>query len=187
MNDQTSVRKPLDLDAILARVAAATDGPWRWHDRSDPYCDATELISESVHDMEDDGEGGSRIYYPAPILTEPTLRTTLGAHRDPDAQFIAHAREDMPALVAELRECRTQRDENLANVRRLDDLRIAETARLQRELDAARAADARLTALAERSYFGSRPGSKERALAEAVVRILNEAAGTDQATAGEGV
>lgn len=30
-----------------------------------------------------------------------------------------------------------QRDENLANVRRIDDLRIADTARLQRELDAA--------------------------------------------------
>jgi hypothetical protein len=41
--------------------------------------------------------------------------------------------------AAELRECRAQRDENLANVRRIDDLRIAETARLQRELDAARA------------------------------------------------
>jgi len=40
-------------------------------------------------------------------------------------------------LVAELRRCRTQRDENLANVRRIDDLRIADTAWLQRELDAA--------------------------------------------------
>jgi hypothetical protein len=53
-------------------------------------------------------------------------------------------------------------------------------------LDAAREADARLSVLAERSYFGSRPGSKERALAEAIVRILNEAAGTDRAQAGEG-
>jgi hypothetical protein len=49
--------------------------------------------------------------------------------------LVAQARH----AAAELRECRTQRDENLANVRRIDDLRIAETARLQRELDEAKA------------------------------------------------
>jgi hypothetical protein len=56
-----------------------------------------------------------------------------------NAEFFAASRSLLPRLVAELRDCRTQRDENLANVRRIDDLRIAETARLQRELDAAKA------------------------------------------------
>jgi hypothetical protein len=58
--------------------------------------------------------------------------------------------------------------------------------RLVAEVGAARAADARLSALAERSYFGSRRGSKERAFAEAVVRILNEAAGVDRVEIEEG-
>jgi hypothetical protein len=52
-------------------------------------------------------------------------------------EAIAKAPALLAQVVAELRECRTQRDENLANVRRIDDLRIAETARLNGALDAA--------------------------------------------------
>ncbi|GAA4681242.1 hypothetical protein [Phytohabitans rumicis] len=63
----------LDLDAIRARLAAATAGPWRahpdglvWADRpGDPVSGSTEVE---------------------------------------DAEFIAHARTDVPALLAELDE-----------------------------------------------------------------------------------
>jgi hypothetical protein len=58
--------------------------------------------------------------------------------RDSDL-IIASALKCGHEAAVELRECRRQRDENLANVRRIDDLRIADTARLQRELDAAKA------------------------------------------------
>jgi hypothetical protein len=58
-------------------------------------------------------------------------------------RYSKHARSGLVAhtrrAAAELRECRQQRDGNLANVRRIDDLRIAETAQLQQELDAAQA------------------------------------------------
>jgi hypothetical protein len=65
----------LDLDAIEARSAAATDGPW-WTD----------------------GVGASRVY--ASGLDD--WITVAGDLETPDAEFIAHARTDMPALVAEV-------------------------------------------------------------------------------------
>jgi hypothetical protein len=162
-------RKPVDLDEVRKLCDAATPGP----------LEAIALGSEGYAIRPKIGDLRQR------------ARVAMCGYRAweedrANAEFFAAARTLLPQMADELEECRTQRDENLANVRRIDDLRITETARLQRDLDAAREADARLSVLAERSYFGSRPGSKERALAEAIVRILNEAAGTDRAQAGEG-
>jgi len=70
-------------------------------------------------------------------VREVPYRSDVADVTHPDARFVARSRELLPRVVAELGEYRTQRDENLANIRRIDDLRIAETARLQRELDTA--------------------------------------------------
>lgn len=91
----------LDLDAIEQRAKAATPGPWGVEhgircaalDRTD-YDTVTAPLPPFVF-----GEGVAR------------------AHRNTDTEFIAHAREDVPALVAEVRRLhveverlRTERD-----------------------------------------------------------------------------
>lgn len=81
-----------DLDAIRARVEAATPGPWfawsrgvGWLIGLDP--DANQCIP-----------GG--------------FRTDIA--READAEFIAHARTDVPALLAEVEQLRAQWDAVLA-------------------------------------------------------------------------
>lgn len=71
-----------ELTAILARADAATPGPWAWADEPEVGC-SLRLAHLTLH-WESDGEPGA----------------------DDDAAFIAHAREDVPRLVAELRRTR---------------------------------------------------------------------------------
>lgn len=78
----------IDLDAIEARANAATDGPW-WH-----YGDGF----REIHGPQNDEEDGW-----APQVAVAGDDGTL-----PDAEFIAHARTDIPALVAEVRRLRAQ-------------------------------------------------------------------------------
>jgi hypothetical protein len=68
----------IDVDAIRQRAENATPGPWRWSDKADA------LIAE--------GESFETIFNLR--LVTPTSRA--------DAEFIAHAREDIPALLAEV-------------------------------------------------------------------------------------
>jgi hypothetical protein len=69
----------LDLDAIEARAAAATDGPWEVHP------DDADLVWLP-------GRG----YFLCEMLTAA----------ETNGSFIAHARTDVPALVAEVRRLR---------------------------------------------------------------------------------
>jgi hypothetical protein len=71
----------VDLDAITARANAATPEPW--------------LIDPS--------EQGFITKTGQPFITAPYHELDI---RDDDAEFIAHAREDVPALVAAVREAR---------------------------------------------------------------------------------
>jgi hypothetical protein len=73
-----TVADALDLDAITARADAATEGPWNLY-RDGILCG----VADST-----DG-----------FICEPPMRWT-------DAAFVAHAREDLPALVAEVRRLR---------------------------------------------------------------------------------
>lgn len=82
---------PIDLDAIEARANAATAGPWEAPDQ---------LLIPCVRGVSDHGN---------------TIRVCqFGWNNSPDAKrrdannavFIAHAREDVPALVAEVRRLR---------------------------------------------------------------------------------
>lgn len=86
----------LDLDAIKARVEAATPGPWKadggevsqhWS-RPEPW---QEVVSTEVSCMSYCYGGTAR-----------------GVERDADAEFIAHARTDVPALVAEVERLRAR-------------------------------------------------------------------------------
>jgi len=76
----------IDLDAIKKRCEAATKGPWIARHRCF-LCSNT-----------DDEHAGLGLDIDG--LPTPMLRGML--QRGADAQFIAHAREDIPALVAEI-------------------------------------------------------------------------------------
>ena len=70
----------LDLAAIRQRVEKATDGPWNTgfdYEKNDPIV-------------------------LAPGYIEHTIDYTLTEHGKADAEFIAHAREDIPALLDEI-------------------------------------------------------------------------------------
>ena len=79
-----------DLEAIKARAAAATEGPWEW----------------------DDPTIGQHWSRPKPWATVVDDEVNCGGYcyggssspikSDADGRFIAHAREDIPALVAEI-------------------------------------------------------------------------------------
>lgn len=96
-----------DLDAITARAEAATEGPW-YHSPGRSGGDGqfaflgksagfvqTRAVIEPTGVRHDPDQFGS------PCIAEPL--------RDADADFIAYAREDVPALVAEVRELRAWR------------------------------------------------------------------------------
>ena len=71
-----------DLDAIQARVDAAQPGPWTLHGTSTLY-----MNGHAAFFLRRDGKPGQ-------ILTLSGFPA--------DAEFIAHAREDVPALLAEV-------------------------------------------------------------------------------------
>ena len=102
---------------IRERVERATPGPWRlgW-----PVCVCT---LEHAHDGTScdyritewfDGhvDGYSPVYVDAPFGAPPVeiADNEKGGLRTPDADFIAHAREDVPWLLARLDEARRERD-----------------------------------------------------------------------------
>jgi len=85
----------LDLDAIQARADAATDGPWTLHRTSTLY-----INGHTGYYLRRDDQPG-QIF---PLTCLPG-----------DAEFIAHARQDVPDLVAEIRRLRAE----LADVRKV--------------------------------------------------------------------
>ena len=89
-NDRSIDAASLDLEAIKARAAAATEGPWEWDNPTiGQHWSRPEPWATVVDDEVNCGGycyGGSS----SPIKS------------DADGQFIAHAREDVPALVAEV-------------------------------------------------------------------------------------
>jgi hypothetical protein len=78
----------LDLDAIEARASSATPGPWEARQNAP-------TMSGAVWNLRVAGEPGVKA-----MVTEYQ-------HGSANADFIAHAREDVPALVAEVRRLRS--------------------------------------------------------------------------------
>ncbi|OZE04353.1 hypothetical protein CH249_25815 [Rhodococcus sp. 05-2255-3B1] len=92
----------VELAAIEARAKAASRGPWAvWHD-----------LDHQGFRTVGDAESYAKIL--ANGITEEA-EPTAHVYIDEDAEFIAHAREDVPALLAVLRE----RDNTIARVRAL--------------------------------------------------------------------
>jgi hypothetical protein len=85
------------LDEIEARANAATDGPWAARHRA-----GLDWLSQSPHVDNDGHEPGSSVGLADAV--DP-LWGSLWPSRNAtaDAEFIAHARTDVPALVAALR------------------------------------------------------------------------------------
>ncbi len=84
---------PCDLDAIEARAAAATPGPW---ERTGNW-----WVSQA-------GQQWSNGFIAH--INGPRTSGLSASHHDPaaDFAFIAHARTDVPAMAAELRELRAE-------------------------------------------------------------------------------
>lgn len=94
----------LDLDAVEARADAATDGPWFWRNaqgRSGAIYlqGARTRIVMAFKRM---GMNGAQPMFPGldGLLYESA---DVNINQFPDAEFIAHARTDVPALVALVR------------------------------------------------------------------------------------
>ena len=93
-----------DLDAIKARAEAATPGPWR----QEPDTFAGRVWVQRC--------AGGRWFNSKQADCEPLFAVRGGdayKQREADAGFIAHARTDVPELVAEVERLR----EELAGVR----------------------------------------------------------------------
>jgi hypothetical protein len=80
----------LDIDAIRARVEAATDGPWRFSNTTDTRGRKGEFRAPSPHN--------------GFMLVGPWTNNA-------DAEFIAHARTDLPAALDEITRLRAALDE----------------------------------------------------------------------------
>ena len=119
----------IDLDAIKARLAAATPGPWR-------------------HGPETDAKVGNVVDF-GPPPTAPFAVLYCADTRDAraqrlhDADLIAHAPTDIAALIAEVEALRS---ESLTMRQWAEEAAAAENANAQ-ELREARAEVARLRAL----------------------------------------
>lgn len=98
--------EPLDLEAIKKRAESATPGPWEWEPPSeDPY----PMYDESLIGPVLDGEK-----FPVQVLSGWGYDAS-GTNCEPqDREFIAHARTDVPALVAEVERLRA-REHNLVH------------------------------------------------------------------------
>ena len=81
------------LNEIEARANAATEGPWEWEGKSD------EMWPQGENSLM--ATGGAEPEYVLMAWGYDAYGIT--AECDADAEFIAHARTDVPALVAALR------------------------------------------------------------------------------------
>lgn len=134
----------LDFDAIRARLAAATPGPWEAH--CDDDMDDPTIVAPSLRDPHED-----RPRYVAQTAYDNLSRTTLNSAAD--AAFIAHARTDIPLLLAALDEARA---EVVAQATRIEDCPACSEAALlirataaESARDAAEGAIERVLALAD--------------------------------------
>lgn len=118
----------LDLEEIKARCAAATPGPWEWggHYKFAGGIDLRARISNTPIVMafrRAGNRGGEPCFWKRDPQKDPALHGEYQPARDitvrevpyrddvirldnADAEFIAHARTDVPALVAEVERLR---------------------------------------------------------------------------------
>ncbi|ANA85295.1 hypothetical protein BH769_gp92 [Gordonia phage BritBrat] len=109
----------LDLDAIEARAKAATPGPWEFHDEDSPR--NPWVTRKIVRDNEP--------YHELNILKVRMARHARNECCWPptstDAEFIAHARTDVPALVSRVRELEDAIEQAMEECRKTGDYNAA--------------------------------------------------------------
>jgi len=115
-----------ELKAIEAREEEATPGPWGY-DPAHGECENTETcpngLERDKRGSADECEDCDHWYLEdSASLSGPTY---LGDHGDEgfrtkDAEFIAHSRQDVPALIAEVKRLERERDAAIADLREAD-------------------------------------------------------------------
>ena len=116
------------LDEIEARANAATEGPWevgdRYHCQSADKCDCRQGYGPLIDTYQHPAWGTMHVHRSdEPWWDEGVLYRTAGGPpgdvgRDiapADAEFIAHARQDVPALVAVARYALSQHSKDEAH------------------------------------------------------------------------
>lgn len=91
-----------DLDAIRERAEAATEGPWsaaNEHGLLGPEAQPAWCVSQMR-------PGWESMSPTKGYVTDIAETFSDDPDRDPDAEFIAHARTDVPALIAEVERLR---------------------------------------------------------------------------------
>jgi hypothetical protein len=90
-----------DLKAIQARADAATPGPWYYiHDDDAMFMNCYAVATDADADPSDPGHEAQFV---AGCLVQSEVRIVPPALWHENTTFIAHARSDVPALLAEVR------------------------------------------------------------------------------------
>lgn len=102
MNEQ----KPVDLEAIRVRANAATEGPWvKSVCQIMPFSGSQQ---DSWHKYRDDSWDVFRGCFVGGLLQRMAIRVCRIMAGSEDAAFIAHSRQDIPALCDEVEVLRAQ-------------------------------------------------------------------------------
>jgi hypothetical protein len=115
MNQPDNTLSDTELSTIEERAAAATPGPWYTRYLDDDH--AANLVA--VATTPDAGRSERWPHFDADALVAATLVQFPNRYIDcadqrwdENAQFIAHAREDIPRLIAEIRHLRNRLDQS---------------------------------------------------------------------------
>ncbi|GGK31905.1 hypothetical protein GCM10010124_25850 [Pilimelia terevasa] len=138
---------PIDIDAIKQRDSAATPGPWQWFGNTDNHQvflgtpdrgrlyimrfvrwgmrDAQPVFYDHAGDTGQVKAADVPIYQVAPDATsradERVYRADIRGLRQPDAEFIAAARQDVTDLLAALTDARAEVDRLRTGVKAVAD------------------------------------------------------------------
>ncbi len=106
----------IDLEAIQKRADAATEGPWSAREVGLPGSEYIVVESASPFKAFTTPEAILGMHWPAHSAEELSAAEKL---TEDTAQFIAHAREDIPVLLSALRESREKLAEAEKRIERL--------------------------------------------------------------------
>ena len=136
-----------ELDAIKARVEKATEGPWCWENCGEKGNDL--IVGIALHVGSDEPCRGQvppdsydehRHEYVDAVARKSALLSEMATSFD--AAFIAHARADIPALIAEVERLREALLRIVAEAESDDDLTVSDGADIARAALAGKEANA---------------------------------------------
>lgn len=99
----------IDLEAIKARYAKATSGPWEdWVEDTAEEEESSLYLGSILAPIKDSSGRDTVIQLDCSWLNDQ-LRYASSEQLYDNLEFIAHAREDIPALVAEIERLRAEK------------------------------------------------------------------------------